>query len=116
MATETLVSPIGTAARDAARQRAARSAEYRAERDRLAFWSEIGAQVILFRTRQGISQAELARRVGTSHTAISRLESGQHATNVETLRRIAEALGTELLVGFKSATETPEHAREPVTA
>jgi transcriptional regulator with XRE-family HTH domain len=47
-----------------------------------------------------LSQAELAKRMGTSHSAISRIESGQHPTTVQTLRRLAEALDTHLVVGF----------------
>lgn len=98
MTNKNFVSPIGTSAVETAEERAARSAEYRAERERLAFWSDIAAQVILYRTRQGISQAELAKRVGTSHSAISRLESGEHASTVETLRRVAHALGQHLRI------------------
>ena len=98
--------PIGTPAQEAARGRAARSAEYRAEQRRLAFWAEIAAQLILFRTRQGLSQAELANKIGTSYSAISRLESGQHAVNGETLRRVADALG--LRVVFIGVDADPE--------
>jgi len=67
--------------------------------------SDIAAQIILFRTRQGISQADLAKRVGTSYSAISRLESGQHATNTETLRRIAQALGLQLRIQLEPAED-----------
>src|SRR5713101_818912 len=109
MSNRTVVSPIGTSAEEVAQERAARSAEYRAERERLAFWSDIAAQIILFRTRQGISQAELAKRIGTSYSAISRLESGQHATNGETLRRIADALGIQIRFELRdSRTEAAE--------
>jgi ribosome-binding protein aMBF1 (putative translation factor) len=111
MANKTLVSPIGTSVAEVALERAARSEEYRAERERLAFWSEIAAQVILFRTRQGISQAELAERLGTSYSAISRLESGQHATNVETLRRVAEALGLQLRIELEPIADNRESKR-----
>jgi len=38
--------------------------------------------------------------MGTSHSAISRIESGQHPTTVQTLRRLADALETHLVVGF----------------
>jgi len=93
-----VTSPLGTPARAAARHRAARSTEYRAARARLAFWADLAAQVILFRTRQGLSQAELAKKVGTSYSAISRLESGQHAASGETLRRVADALGLRLVL------------------
>jgi transcriptional regulator with XRE-family HTH domain len=45
-----------------------------------------------------------ANRVGTSHSAISRLESGRHKTSVETLQRVAEALGVRFVFGFESGT------------
>ncbi len=49
-----------------------------------------------------ISQKGLARRVGTSHSAISRLESGCYKTSVDTLQWVAELLGVRLVVGFES--------------
>ncbi len=113
MAKAVVPSPIGTPAVTAAGQRAARSAEYRAERQRVAFWADLAAQVILFRTRQGLSQAELAKKVGTSYSAISRLESGQHAASGETLRRVAEALRLRLVLMDEEATaESGARTRE----
>jgi transcriptional regulator with XRE-family HTH domain len=40
--------------------------------------------------------------VGTSHSAVSRIESGQHKTSFETLRRIAKALNVRLVIGFEA--------------
>ncbi|HEY8694626.1 MAG TPA: helix-turn-helix transcriptional regulator [Chloroflexota bacterium] len=88
----TPVSPIGSTATEAAARRAARSADYRAERDRLREFEDIARLVIKFRAERDLTQQELAKLVGTSHSAISRIESGQHKTSVETLRRIAKAL------------------------
>jgi len=106
-------SPIGTPAQTAAGRRATQSAEYRAERQRLAFWADIAAQVILFRTRNGLSQAELAKRIGTSYSAVSRLESGQHAASGETLRRVADALGLRLvLIDEEATTGSSARSRE----
>ena len=95
------VSPIGTPVADDTERRAASNAAFRAERERLAEYAEIAAQVILYRTRHGLTQVELARRVGTSHSAISRIEGGQHKTSVETLRRIADALNLRLKISFE---------------
>lgn len=109
MSTDT-VSPIGTAASEVAVRRAARSPEYRAERDRLSEFEDIARLVIRFRGKRGLTQEQLARLAGTSHSAISRIESGQHKTSVETLRRIAKALDVRLVVGFESGpVERPEH-------
>jgi len=62
----------------------------------------------------GLSQQELAERMGTSHSAISRIESGQHKTSVETLRRLADALGLRFVVGFEHGS-ADRPVRELVT-
>ena len=77
-------------------------------------FEELARLVIRHRARLGLSQKELAGRVGTSHSAISRIESGRHRTSVATLKRLAEALDLRLVVGFESGSEEqPE--RELVT-
>jgi predicted transcriptional regulator len=43
-----------------------------------------------------LSQAEVARRIGTTQSAIARLEAGNVAPTIPTLRRYAEATGTKL--------------------
>ena len=57
--------------------------------------------VILHRSRRGITQRELARRMATSETAVARLESGFHLPSTDTLRRLAEALGGRLTIGIE---------------
>lgn len=109
------ISPVGTAAADVAARRAARSPEYRVERERLREFEDIARLVIRFRGKHGLTQQELARLVGTSHSAISRIESGQHRTSVETLRRIAKALDARLVVGFESGpADRPEQDLEAI--
>lgn len=92
----------GTPIAEAQRRRAEGSAAYRAELRRLAQFEGIARLVIRHRAALGLSQQELARRVGTSHSAISRIESGRHKTSVGTLQRVAEALGLRLVLGFES--------------
>jgi DNA-binding XRE family transcriptional regulator len=41
----------------------------------------------------GLSQRELAKRAGVSHTVISRIEGGEHSPSPKTLERLADALG-----------------------
>lgn len=53
--------------------------------------------------------------MGTSHSAISRIEGGQHATTVETLRRLADALETHLVVGFADITHGDPEQGEPLS-
>lgn len=43
---------------------------------------------------------ELAERMGTTKSVISRIESGQHRSGTDTLRRLAEALGGHAVIGF----------------
>lgn len=108
-------SPIGTPVSEASARRARRSDAYRAKQRRLAQFEELARLVIKHRAAIGLSQRELAERVGTSHSAISRIESGRHRTRVETLQRIADALGLRLVLGFESGPrERP--ARELISA
>lgn len=54
------------------------------------------------REARGWSQAELARRMGTSQQAISRLEQGDHdGVTLRTLSRMAEALDAELVIQIR---------------
>lgn len=53
------------------------------------------------RAELGLSQQEVAERMGATASMISRIESGQHHTSTETLRRLAEALGGRAVFGFE---------------
>ncbi len=52
--------------------------------------------LIRARTDAKLSQTELARRIGTTQSAIARLEGGGVSPSLSTLRRYAEATGTRL--------------------
>jgi ribosome-binding protein aMBF1 (putative translation factor) len=77
------------------------SAEYRAEWDRQAVAFAVATAVHQRRTELGLSQGELATRVGTTGSVISRIESGRHYPSMTTLQRIASALDTRLVVRFE---------------
>jgi transcriptional regulator with XRE-family HTH domain len=55
------------------------------------------------RVRARLSQAELAARMGTSQSAIARLESGQTLPSTKTLLRYAEATGSRFHVRLSAA-------------
>lgn len=55
------------------------------------------------RTSANLSQAELARRIGTTQSAIARLESGGVSPSLSTLRKYAEATGTKLEINLVPA-------------
>lgn len=50
-------------------------------------------EILKARTSSGLTQAQLAERVGTTQSAIARLESGAGKPSVATLQRYAAALG-----------------------
>ncbi len=54
--------------------------------------------VIKKRTERGLTQKELARKIGTKQSAISRLESGNYNPSLVFLQKIAKALNTHLKV------------------
>lgn len=107
-------SPIGTRVDDHIEGKRARSQRYRAEQERLRPFEHIARVVILRRARLGLSQRDLAERMGTTASVISRIESGQHRASTETLRRLAEALEGHAVLGFDFGTDN-EPDRELVT-
>jgi transcriptional regulator with XRE-family HTH domain len=87
-----------------------RRAAARAQRDeqrRRRQLEELAQVIRQHRTARNLSQKELAQRVGTSHSAISRIESGRHGFTVDTLQRIAQALGVDLILTFESGAWRP---------
>lgn len=52
------------------------------------------------RTRAGLTQAELARRAGTSQATLSQYENGRKEPSVATLDRLLAAAGARLVVEF----------------
>ena len=60
---------------------------------------QLAGQMLKARSRAGLTQDVVAERMGTTKSAISRLESaGKHAPSLSTLKRYATAVGCELQV------------------
>jgi len=85
---------------------------------------EPGYQVACLRIAAGMTQAELAEKVGTRQPNIARLEAGKHVPTLDLLQRVAKALGYRLDVRFvrddATATEgcansDPSPAQTPAT-
>jgi len=71
-------------------------------------WQDLDAEfsilesVIKARKRARLTQQELAERIGTKQPALSRLEKGGfEKANIETLRKIANALNYKLILRFE---------------
>lgn len=74
---------------------------FRAVYNEVAAKMDIGERIAQLRHERHMTQAELAKRVHTSRTAIVRYESGNYENyNLMTLKRIAKALGKELEISF----------------
>jgi ribosome-binding protein aMBF1 (putative translation factor) len=61
----------------------------------------LASAVIDVRNRAGLTQEELARKMGTTQPAVARLESGRTHPSMRTLERLAEATGSRLLIRFE---------------
>jgi ribosome-binding protein aMBF1 (putative translation factor) len=98
-------SPVGTSVSEHVESKLARSKSYREAYERLAPFEQIARIAIMRRAHLGLSQRQVAARMGTTTSVISRIESGQHRTGTETLRRLAEALDGHAVLGFEFATD-----------
>jgi transcriptional regulator with XRE-family HTH domain len=58
----------------------------------VAPYAALGAFLRQVRTDSGLTQRQLAVKLHTSHSAVSRLESGRHAPRMETLDTYARVL------------------------
>ena len=67
--------------------------------------SEIIRGIARERKVQGITQMELARRIGTRQSNISRLESEHYNPSLEFLGRVAACLGKELYIELREQSK-----------
>lgn len=78
--------------------RALERADVKAEYERLDEEFTLLDEFLKARAAAGITQAEVAERIGTTQSAIARLESGsgKHSPSLATLQKYAHALGCRL--------------------
>lgn len=65
---------------------------------------EAGYQITRLRLLRGMTQAELAKKVGTRQPSIARLENGSRLPSLSFLARIAEALDAQVEVKITPKT------------
>ena len=65
----------------------------------------LASEIRSLREKKGLSQRQLAELVGTTQSAIARLEGGRISPSLPTLDRIANALGAEVTVTFTDTEE-----------
>lgn len=86
-------------------RRWSKAEDYKAVYDALGEEFELAKALIEARTRAGLSQTQLARRMKTSQSYVARIEGGKVRPSTDALERFARATGTRLRIAF----EQPAH-------
>jgi ribosome-binding protein aMBF1 (putative translation factor) len=83
------------------RARAAKSPRFHAMVEKELAELRVGLIIKELRQKSGMTQEELARRLKTTKSAVSRLENRSGGARLETLEKIAQAFGKELVIEFR---------------
>jgi len=75
--------------------------EYVAAYDALEEEFALAEALMDARAEADMTQEDVARAMGTTQAAVARLESGRSRPSTRTLRRFAEATGTQLKISFE---------------
>ena len=79
------------------------SAETRAAYDAQADEFAVARELIAARTKAGLTQADVAERMGTTQSTVARLEGGKAAPSLRSLQRYAQAVGCRAVVHLEHA-------------
>jgi transcriptional regulator with XRE-family HTH domain len=96
------------------KERAMKRADVKSEYERLNEEFAFLDEFLKARAAAGISQTQVAERMGTTQSVVARLESGhgKHSPSLATLRKYAQALGCRLdLRLIKEPGEVKAHSR-----
>lgn len=85
-----------------------REPKYRKAYDALEEEFALASTIIDVRNRAGLTQEQLARKMGTTQPVVARLESGRARPSMRTLERLADATGFRLQISF-----APRLAKRP---
>ncbi len=75
----------------------------KAEFDALADEFDMAHELVAARARAGLTQADVAARMGTSQSVIARLEGGKRQPSMRTVQRYAQAIGCRAVVRLEHA-------------
>src|SRR5436309_13853650 len=88
-------------------------AEYDAQAEEIALLDEL----LTARRRAGLTQAEVAERMGTKTPAVARLEAGGgrqgHSPSAATLRKYAEAVGCRVVIPLQPREQETSNTHQP---
>ena len=82
-------------------QRWMKEPKYRKAYDALEDEFAVAKAVIAARNRAGLTQAELARKMGTTQPVVARMEGGRIRPSLRTLQRLAQATVSRLMIRFE---------------
>ena len=90
------------------RAKALGNAEVKAEYQKLNDEFSLLDEFLNARASQGLTQAQVAEKIGTTQSAVARMESGsgKHSPSLATLSKYAEALGCKLEVKLVRKTRS----------
>ncbi len=80
-----------------------RSPSFRAEYEKLRPEYALALALVKARTRAGMTQADVARKMRTTQSVVARIESGRNPPNLKTLERYASAVGRRIQVKLVAA-------------
>ncbi|MHB1566102.1 MAG: helix-turn-helix domain-containing protein [Acidiferrobacter sp.] len=81
--------------------------EFRVEYEGFAEEFAFAREMIEARARAGLSQAEVAQRMGTTQSVIARLEGGRAKPSFRTIQRYAKATNTHAIIRLESNASRP---------
>lgn len=82
--------------------------EFAVEWERLALARMVAVQLIGYRSDHGLSQRQLAERLGVSQPRVVELESGEKNPQIETLVKIAAKTGLEFAIDIAPVGQEPK--------
>jgi transcriptional regulator with XRE-family HTH domain len=93
------------------RTKALASAEVKAEYEKLVDEFSLLDEFLKARAAQGLTQAQVAEKIGTTQSAVARMESGsgKHSPSLATLTKYADALGCKLEVRLVRRTRPAQN-------
>ncbi len=86
---------------DIIREQLMKDETFKAEYEKLKPRYALISQIIEARAEQNMTQEELAMRVGTQKSNISRLESGAYNPSLDFITKVAKCLGKEVHIEFR---------------
>ena len=82
---------------------------FRAEWERTALARAVAVAIVRYRAEHGLSQRELAERLGVKQPQVARLELGEVNPSMDTLMRISGQLGIEFTIDVRPAGAPAEN-------